>query len=445
MKMNGSELDILIIGFYYPPEPTGIAPYTSGLAKDLLARGHSVRVIVGYPHYPWWKTAEGYRGLRRHETIDGVQVTRVRHPVPRNSTSLARVGMELVYAMHAATVRGRRPDVVLAISPALLAVATALTWRKPGRTALGVIVQDIYSRALTETGALGGCGTRLATRLESMLLRRADGVAVIHDLFRDTLAALGVDPGNVSVVRNWSHIAKPTVDRWAARRTLGWGDSEIIALHAGNMGHKQGLENVVEAARLADAADRPIRFVLLGDGARRPALEKLGAGIRRLQFLDPLPDGQFENALHAADVLVLNEKPGITDMCVPGKLTSYFAAARPVVAATEPRSGAAHEVRAARAGTCIASGQPELLLAAALQVGGDPAGAEEAGACARAYADDVLSSTAALTAYDEWIRGLARTRSGRARGASTRTSSSSRSEQTQDQCAPLDSGAGRRQ
>ena len=38
----------------------------------------------------------------------------------------------------------------------------------------------------------------------------------------------------------------------------------MIALHAGNMGVKQGLENVVEAARQADATRSPVRFVLLG-------------------------------------------------------------------------------------------------------------------------------------------------------------------------------------
>ncbi|MGH3568967.1 MAG: glycosyltransferase family 4 protein [Pseudonocardia sp.] len=403
-------LDVLIVGFYYPPEPIGIAPYTAGLARGLVERGHRVRVIVGYPHYPWWKVAEGYRGLRRREVIDGVEVVRVRHPVPKDSTTLSRVAMEAVYAAHAATVRGPRPDVVLAVSPALLSVATALTWRKPGRTAVGVITQDIYSRALVETGALGGRGARAAARLEGGLLSRADGVAIIHDIFREPLVGLGVDPARISVIRNWSHIGEPTGARSEVRKRLGWGEDEFIALHTGNMGHKQGLENVVEAARLADGADVPIRFVLMGDGARRRALEALGAGVRCLQFVDPLPDGEFEDALAAADVLVLNEKPGIAEMCVPGKLTSYFAAGRPVVAATDPRSGATAEMRAAGAGTCVDSGRPQLLLDAALRVGRDRAGAAAFGRQGREYSLDVLTQTAALDAYAGWAERLARGR-----------------------------------
>lgn len=404
--MGSGGLDILIVGFYYDPDQTGIAPYTSGLARGLVERGHRVRAIVGYPHYPQWKIAEGYRGLRMREVIDGVNVTRVRHPVPRSSTGLGRIGMEVAYGAHAAMIRGPRPDVVLAVSPSLFSVAAALTWRKPGRTAIGVITQDIYCRALTETGAMGGRGAEAVARVEGGLLSRADGVSVIHDIFADVVAGLGVDPANITVTRNWSHIAEPTDDRSATRRRLGWGDDEVIAVHAGNMGEKQGLENVVEAARLADAAGQPIRFVLLGDGARRPALETLGSGVRRLQFIDPLPDGEFENALGASDVLILNEKPGVAEMSVPSKLTSYFAASRPVVAAVDPRSGSTREMQAARAGICIESGNPQKLLDAALHTGQDRGSATRLGELGRRYARGVLSQSTALDAYEAWIQRL---------------------------------------
>lgn len=410
--MSWGELDILIVGFYYEPEQTGIAPYTAGLARGLVERGHRVRVIVGYPHYPHWKVAPGYHGMRLREVIDGVEVTRVRHPVPQRSTGLGRIAMEATYAAHAAMIRGPRPDLVLAVSPSLLSVATALTWRKAGRTPVGVITQDIYTRALTETGALGGRGAWAASRFEGGLLSRADGVSVIHDLFADVVVRLGVDRAKVTVIRNWSHIAEPTGDRTVSRRRLGWGDDEVIALHAGNMGEKQGLENVVEAARIAGAMGLPIRFVLLGDGSRRRALEDLGAGVRRLQFLDPLPAAEFESALGAADVLLLNEKPGVAEMSVPSKLTSYFAASRPVVAAVDPRSGSTREMQAAGAGVCVASGRPQELLEAALRTGTDRTGATQLGSRGREYARKVLSPSTALDAYEAWIRNLTAGRRG---------------------------------
>ncbi|WP_018331189.1 glycosyltransferase [Actinomycetospora chiangmaiensis] len=410
-------LDILVLGLNYAPEPTGIAPYTTGTARFLADAGHHVHVVTGFPHYPHWEIAPEYRsrGPVLHERDGDVRVTRVAHPVPTDPTGTGRIRMEAAFAARAALVATPRPDVVLAVSPALLTVGAALR-RRLGGAALGVIPQDLYSYAIAEAQALGGHAAGVAARLERALLRRADGVVAIHASFARSLADLGVDPHRITTIRNWSHVtpvdAAPDRVR-ALRHALGWADDEIVALHAGNMGAKQGLENVVEAARLADATGAAVRFVLLGTGNQRARLERHGAGVGALQFLDPLPAGDFELAMAAADVLVLNEKPGVEEMCVPSKLTSYFAAGRPVVAATAERSAAAAEIRASGGGVRVAAGVPEDLLRAVLRAGLDREEAAAAGLRGRLFARDALSEDAARAAYVAWVEGLAARRAGR--------------------------------
>ena len=51
-----------------------------------------------------------------------------------------------------------------------------------------------------------------------------------------------------------------------------------------------------------------MRALLLGAGNQRAHLEELAQGVERLQFIDPLPEGEFELAMAAADVLILNER-----------------------------------------------------------------------------------------------------------------------------------------
>lgn len=403
-------LDVLVIGMHYAPESTGNAPYTTGMVRGLAAAGHRVRVVTGYPHYPRWQVAEGYTGLRRTEFDGGVPVTRVRHPVPSTPTAARRVLMDAAFALHAAAVRGPRPDVVVAISPVLLTVAAGLRWRRPGRTALGVVTQDLYSRALLETGMTSARSAGLAAKLEGGLLGRADGVAVVHENFAGNLGRLGVDPAAVTVIRNWTHVVPSTGDRALTRKRLGWGDEEIIALHAGNMGVKQGLGNVVEAARAAAAAGSEVRFVLLGDGGQRRHLETLGSGVGHLTFLDPLPDGEFEDALAAADVLVLNEADTVAEMSVPSKLTSYFASGRPVVAATAARSAASAEIARSGGGVRVDTGDPAALHATVRGLGLDPERAAATGARGRAYAEEHLTAAAAARAYCAWVEKLAATR-----------------------------------
>ncbi|TCK20935.1 WcaI family glycosyltransferase [Pseudonocardia endophytica] len=400
-------LRVVVLGLNYQPEEAGIAPYTSGMARFLADAGHDVHVITSHPHYPAWKVADGYGGRRMEETDGRIRVTRLWHPVPSNPGGRSRVVAEAVFSAHASLVRSPKPDVVVAVSPALLTVGAALLRRYCARARLGVVVQDFYGRAIAETGVLGGRGARLVSGLERSLLTRADGLVAIHDTFERSLVELGADRNRISVIRNWTHTQPASGDPGELRRRLGWGPDDIVALHAGNMGAKQGLENVVDAARLADERGSHLRFVLLGDGNQRKDLERHAAGLERVSFVDPLPGRDFETALEAADVLVLNERPEVVEMCVPSKLTSYFAAGRPVIAATSPRSASATEITASGGGRCVAAGDPAALLEGSETLAGDESGARAMGERGRRYAQQVLTEDAARSAYVQWVEELA--------------------------------------
>lgn len=407
---------VTFIGINYLPEPLGIAPYSTGLCSDLARRGYDVKVITGVPHYPEWRVAPQYRWTWKSiETIDDVPVTRLRHSVPRRVTTSGRLLMEGTFGVRAALSNWDRPDVVICVTPAL--ISTALLCMKfralgPHRPALGVWVQDLYSAGLAETQLAGSAASGAASQLESWVLGQADGVAVIHDRLRNRLLdSLGVNPVKVTTIRNWSHVSSGArSDRDAHRKRLGWAPDEIVVLHAGNMGVKQGLDNVVRAAELADRKNPKIRFVLLGDGNQRKSLEELGRGVRCLQIHDPLPDDDFAAALTAADILLVNQKPGVTEMSVPSKLTSYFQSGTAVLAAIDESSGAAEEIRNSGAGIVVDSGDPGLLLDAITALAGDATLRTRLGANGAAYVRTVLSARNSLDCFDAWIEQLCATR-----------------------------------
>src|SRR3954454_18651839 len=89
-------LRIAILGINYAPETTGIAPYTTALARHLARLGHNVSVVAGHPHYPGWQLHPEYQTPRPPQHDQGVRLLRVWHPVPRNPTGLSRVWMEVV-------------------------------------------------------------------------------------------------------------------------------------------------------------------------------------------------------------------------------------------------------------------------------------------------------------------------------------------------------------
>ncbi|PWC07751.1 glycosyltransferase WbuB [Mycetocola zhujimingii] len=407
---NSHSPRVTIVGLNYSPEPTGIAPYTTGLAEGLVAQGHDVRAISSFPHYPQWQVAAGYRGSALEEVVNGVSLLRVRHYVPRTPTSGKRLLMEMHFGLRALFAPWKSPDVVVLVSPALFATRLLLLRARISRIPACVWVQDIYSLGVAETGS-GDRAARLVGLVERSALKQASRTVVIHDRFKRYLTSEALLPADsIDVVRNWSHIDDSAVQRdEAMRRRLGWGPEDIIVLHAGNMGAKQGLHNVVRASHLAEELDSRVRFVLLGDGNARQQLES-GPQSTHLQFLDPLPDGQFEVAIASADILLVNERPGLTEMSVPSKLTSYFATGLPVIGAVDEGSITAEELRAGHAGPIVDPNRPIDLLHAAEALADDPERAAEYGASARAYRREMLSAGAALTKFvsvlDDVLRGV---------------------------------------
>lgn len=395
---------LAIIGINYYPEPTGIAPYAAGAAEGLTASGDEVVVITGYPHYPQWRIAEGYSGSSCKELINGVRVLRLRHPVPAEAKVVGRSLMEVTFGLRAALHSWFGAQVVLAPTPALLSTALVVARARLTRCASVVWVQDIYTLSATQTGNATGLAGLIRT-VESWTLRHASRVIVIHDRFADYITTeLGIDPTKVDVVRNWSHLEENHTPRTLQeRRKLGWADSDIVVLHAGNMGAKQNLDSVVRAAQLAQARGSQVRFVLLGDGHRRKALEAMGASAN-LQFIDPLPDDEFAAALANADILLVNELPGMTEMSVPSKLTTYFSTGRPLLAAVDAGSVTAAEVEAAGAGLRIEPDDPEALLAGAEKLAADPARGRQLGESGLAYRRAKLSAAAAIAGISHSLK-----------------------------------------
>lgn len=401
----------LIFGLNYPPETTGISPYTGAMAAGLVRRGREVRVFAGHPHYPDWKVAPGYGQWSRREKIDGVPVHRLRHFIPSRPTPLPRAAAEVTFGIRQILARWGQPAAVVAVSPALISSALVRVRARLTHPDVPFIVwvQDLYGLGLAETGQGSGLSARIIRAIERWLLRSASMVVVIHDRFADRVHEdFGVPLERTAVVRNWTHLPPMReVDVAAIRRAYGWGDDEIVVAHTGNMGVKQGLHHVVDAGRLAYRAGEKVRFVLVGRGSQRDELaERVNAEPTTTEIMPPLDDEAFAEVLQSADVLLVNELPGVAEMCVPSKLTSYFASGRPVLAATDPMGITAQEVTTAKAGATVVAGDPAALLEGVRGLVADREEAARLGENGKRYKETVLEETFAIERFDSLLADL---------------------------------------
>jgi colanic acid biosynthesis glycosyl transferase WcaI len=415
---------VLMVGINYAPEPTGIAPYTTGMADHLASHARSVTVLTGMPHYPNWQLDPQYRyrlrtkeiGRQVGDAFDGVAglvqqerltIRRLRHYVPARQSAARRAGYELTFLMNCMMTRvEQRPDVVVAVTPALGGAVAAAQVAKRTGAKLIVVVQDLMAKAATQSGISGGGGkvSQATAAVERYALRRADLVAVVSEAFRDQLRAYGVPDERIRLLPNWTHIHASNLSKADARDALGWPQEPFTVVHTGNIGLKQDLGNLVEAARICAERDTGVRFVIIGDGSQREAIQAQARGLHNLDFVGPLDGVRYPQSLAAADLLVVNERPGVGDMSLPSKLTSYLTAGRAVIAAVGPDGATAAELhRTNGAAHVVPPGDPSALAEGILALRAEPGQCSEMGLLGRVYAEANLGREAAAARLDALI------------------------------------------
>ena len=119
-----------------------------------------------------------------------------------------------------------------------------------------------------------------------------------------------------------------------------------------------------------------------------------------------MPEDRFPDVLGAADVLLVSERPSVRDMSLPSKLTSYFAAGRPVVALTRTDGATAAELRRTGAGLVVPAGEGGALLHTLRWLREQPREAERLAEAGSRYAREHLAAEAALARAERFVLSL---------------------------------------
>lgn len=409
---------MLIYSLNYAPEPTSTGKYTGELAAWLAARGHEVTVIAGQPHYPQWEIQPDYAPQRFFtETLAGVQVLRAPHFIPPADavTAKNRIQMELSFAFNAGRwwiplFFRRRFDVVLAICPPVQLGLWPWLYRLIRRVPWVFHIQDLQVDAAFRLGMLkGGMVGKLLYAVESFLLRHATRVSTITEAMRQRIADKGVPVEKQWLVPNWANLeqVQPLPRDNDFRRELGLAADSVLFVAAGNMGKKQGLELLLEAAE--QLRDQPrFQFLLVGSGADRPRLESLAESkqLANVRFLPVQPLEKLAAMLAAADVHLVIQKRNAADLVMPSKLTNILAAGRPAIATAEPGTALHQVLTDHQAGLAVAPEDPQAFIQALRTLAEDPARRQKMGENARAYAEAWLDQNRILERLDGYLAEL---------------------------------------
>jgi len=327
---------ILIFGINYAPELTGIGKYTGEMGAWLASRGHEVGVVTAKPYYPEWKVHEPYRssGWTR-EQRDGVTVYRVPLYVPTTVTPKKRMLHELsflggVFPTWFSLLLKKKYDVVIHISPPFHLGAYALLYAKLKGAKLITHIQDLQIDAAKELEMIRHPHLlKLMFRVEKYLLDESATVTSISEGMKRKILEKGVPETKYFMFPNWvdEQSIRPLPVEQSLRREWNIAMHDTVILYSGNLGEKQGLEIVIDAAKyFRDRSN--VHFVICGSGGARGRLESLAAqaGLRQVRFFPLQPYEKLSALLASADIHLVLQKKSATDLVMPSKLTSILAA-----------------------------------------------------------------------------------------------------------------------
>jgi colanic acid biosynthesis glycosyl transferase WcaI len=334
---------ILIHGVNYAPEPIGVGRYTGDFAEYLAEQGHVVEVVTAVPHYPGWWVRPPFRNYRYYsEKRKGVRVFRCPLMLHGGGKGLWRLLTPLTFAMAAVPVvfwriLRSRPVTVICIEPTLLSAPAAVLAAKIVGARCVLHVHDLEVDAAFAVGHLKtSVLRRLGLMFERVLVRRFDVIVTLSDRMRDRLAAAKPKGARLEVIRNWVDTEKirPLPGPNNFRRELGLSETDFVVLYAGQIGAKQSLHLVFEAAAKLDDNDR-IRFVFAGEGPLKSEFIARYGHLSNVYFLPLQPEERLCELLNLADLHVLPQERGAADLVLPSKLAGMLASERRILVTTD--------------------------------------------------------------------------------------------------------------
>ena len=329
-------MHLVFLTQYFPPEIGAPQARLSELCRHFVQRGHSVTVLAGMPNYPQGKIFDGYGGVIRRNTSEGIDIIRTFIYPTQKADFFHRLTNYFSFTLSSALIGAvvlPKADFLFVESPPLFLGLSGfwLSWLK--RTRMIFNVSDLWPESAVQLGVLekNSFGYRISARLEEFCYRQAwlitgQSKSIMEDIqtrFPDRPTfhlSNGVD----------TKVFHPGRRTQQSREIIG-NSKDCVVFYAGLHGLAQGLEQALAAAELL-RTEVNLKFVFLGSGPTKSSLVEQArqSDLNNVCFLESRPAQEIPALVAAADIVLVPLKMYITG-AVPSKLYEAMASGRPVI------------------------------------------------------------------------------------------------------------------
>ena len=382
---------VLVVSQYFWPEVFRV----NEIVSELRARGHEVTVLTGRPNYPDGEVFADYaRDPAAFAQYHGAEVIRLPlRPRGKGSLKLLLNYWSFVFwgcLLGPWRLRGRAFDAIFCFETSPITSALpAVLLRRFKRAPLLLWVLDLWPDTLSAVGMVRATwGLNLVGQLVRFIYKRCDLILAQSKGFFPAIERWSQAPEKTRYFPQWGEATFDAgLDAVAEAPELAPHQGAFKLMFAGNLGDAQDFPALLDATEATrERAD--LHWLIVGDGRQAAWIrEQIAArGLQRTVYmLGRHPLERMPEFFKGADALIvsLRAEP-IFAMTIPGKVSAYLSAGRPILAMIDGEG--AQVVREAGAGMVAPAGDGAELARLALQMAAlPPETRADMAAKARAY------------------------------------------------------------
>ena len=343
---------ILFVSDNFPPEVNAPASRTFEHCREWVKAGHEVTVITCFPNFPQGKVYLGYSNqLVREEWLEGIHVIRVWSYITANDGFLKRI-LDYVSFMVSATLVSLKLgsyDKIIGTSPQFFSAVAARIISALKATPYIFELRDIWPESIRAVGAMqSSIVLDWFEKLELYLYHRSHFIISVTQSFKNNLISRGVGSNRIHVVRNGVDLSRfyPRVRNVTLAKELNVQSTFNIG-YLGTHGMAHALETILETAKIfqqefpQNDGNTNIRFILLGSGARKKALEATSRelGLDNLIFIDSVSKELVPEYWSLLDLCVVHlKKTDLFRSVIPSKIFESMGMGIPIIHGVEGES-----------------------------------------------------------------------------------------------------------
>ena len=321
---------ILYIHQYFLIPSESAATRSYWISQELIRRGHHVIML----------SATGKRHEEGVEMIDGIEVHYVKNPYANYMSTLRKLWSFLRFIRQAIQVakKIKNVDLVYATSTPLTVGYIAMRIKSRFKIPYVFEVRDLWPEFPIQIGAIRNkLAIKYLKNLEKRIYNHSEFVVALSPGMLEGVVSTGFPAEKTVMIPNMSkpdnffpHDPDPETEvKFDIDRSC------FNVIYFGSMGRANGLEYIIEAARICvDRGADDIRFIFLGSGTTEPVLRKMvqNYNLQNVSFFPKQNLFTVAEVVNCCDISIISFKNlPILQTNSPNKLFDSLSAGKPII------------------------------------------------------------------------------------------------------------------